>query len=171
MTDQIRTRVSRRSLAKGAAWAVPAVALTAAVPAYASSTGGAPLVGPNIDRSRGSAESADGAGQNRAFQLYVQFDNATDWPVTVDVIGYTVIGGTGASAPGTSFGIAARDDSGFTATWNDANSGDIRTVSLNYRYTVTEGPQASRTYGPYAASITKTFDQAVESSPEPTAAD
>ncbi|TBT87408.1 hypothetical protein ET989_03630 [Propioniciclava sinopodophylli] len=40
MTEETKSGISRRTLAKGAAWSVPAVAVAAAAPAYAKSSGG-----------------------------------------------------------------------------------------------------------------------------------
>jgi hypothetical protein len=56
MTEQGQsTRVSRRTIAKGAAWAVPVVPLVAATPAYAA-TGDCIILGPESCKYPGQSE-------------------------------------------------------------------------------------------------------------------
>lgn len=79
MTEQDQpTRVSRRSIAKGAAWAVPAIPLVVATPAYAASK--------CLTASFGAAScKGPGAGNNWSYKFEICFENTCTAPLTVYV--------------------------------------------------------------------------------------
>lgn len=91
MAEEIKFGVSRRTLAKGAAWTVPAVAVAAAAPAYAKS--GVPIV---IDFDNASACKIPGKSMgycyNKGYVLWAEFDNTSAIAVEVTITGMTVGG-------------------------------------------------------------------------------
>lgn len=78
MTDQFKSGVSRRTLAKGAAWAVPAVTIAAAAPAYAVS-GNPPLVtgGQAFKMPGNSCAQAGATGNRKAYLFTFRLVNTT----------------------------------------------------------------------------------------------
>ena len=65
-------QVSRRSVARGAAWSVPLVAVGVAAPAFAASPGLRPTV-----TALGGCRCGVGGGPVKPYRLDVTFDNAT----------------------------------------------------------------------------------------------
>lgn len=78
MTEETKGGISRRTLAKGMAWSVPAVAVASAVPAYAAS----PVVPPEPGISFGSAcgntgATRKGCGGDKTLQVPLTLTNET----------------------------------------------------------------------------------------------
>jgi hypothetical protein len=167
--------VSRRTLVKGTAWAVPAVAIASAAPAMAQSL---PPVTPDIPNSFGCKWPGGGNPQcnnplDKGFRIYIPFDNNTGYSVVVNISGYTVTAGGDCTRDyeahgGTSLNIAPGGSADFWVTWHDDNSGNNKTMSVTYTYTVTSGDAAGTVYGPYTIPVAKVFNQTCTGSPEPT---
>lgn len=92
MTEQTKFGVTRRTLAKGAAWSVPAVAVAAAAPAYAKSV-------PDIEINWGLSSGCKIPGAShknfcydKGYVLYGVFENNTDHSIDVTITGITVGG-------------------------------------------------------------------------------
>lgn len=103
-------RISRRTIAKGAAWAVPAVPLVVATPAYAQS-GGAPF-GSFEDACKQPGNSCNPFGFNKGYSFLVTITNPTNLPI------YIYTKPTGALVP--VFIVTTSSQSGVTFTYGDA---------------------------------------------------
>jgi hypothetical protein len=79
--------VSRRAVARGAAWSVPLVAVGVAAPAFASSPGSAPSV-----TLLAGCRCGTGGGPIKPYRLDVTFNNATADTFTVTNVGIDVSG-------------------------------------------------------------------------------
>jgi hypothetical protein len=79
-------QVSRRSVARGAAWSVPLVAVTVAAPAFASS-------GSSVQVTSITVCQCEGQGTKR-YALTVTFDKTTAGPITVTNVVITESGNT-----------------------------------------------------------------------------
>lgn len=144
MTEETKFSVSRRTLAKGAAWSVPAVAVAAAAPAYAAS-GAAPKL-TYLGACKYPGNNCDGAVfQGYAFQFDVKNESSEDihickpslaapdsgLPTTTAWVPYS---GTNASADGQCLKIPAGTTGSvaffFTNTGNSANKTFDATLTL-----------------------------------------
>ena len=92
MTEQTQSGISRRTLAKGAAWSVPAAAVVAAAPAYANSV-------PEIEIDFGSSSACKMSGASFekkpycykwGYVLWGVFENNTALDATVTINSITV---------------------------------------------------------------------------------
>lgn len=82
-TGQTKTTVNRRSLAKGAAWAAPAIVATAAVPAYAASRCVTKVTQTSyLDFNFGREYSTN----TQIFKLFLQSVTVTDIPANRTVV-------------------------------------------------------------------------------------
>ena len=90
MTEQSEDRrVSRRTIAKGAAWAIPAVPLVVATPAYATSAGGPNGVITNACKQPGSS-CQNQYGFVKGYTFLVTINN----PTAVNLYVYPTVDGT-----------------------------------------------------------------------------
>ena len=175
-------RVTRRTVAKGAAWTVPAIAVATPAAAVANSM---PPVTPDIPNALGckwpggAADCTDPL--DKGFRIYIPFDNNTGYNVTVTVSDADVTsGGTcsrdyqwweaGPAASDGIFNIAVGGSADFWVTWHDDNSGNNKTMSVKYTYTITSGPNAGQIFGPYTIPVSKEFNTNCAGAPEPTIA-
>lgn len=111
MTEEREQRhVSRRTIAKGAAWAVPAVPLIVATPAYASSGGGPTGSFKNACKQPGN--SCAPFGFTKGYSFVVTITNPTNKPIYV----YTKT--SGALQP--VFVVTTSSASGVTFAYGDA---------------------------------------------------
>ncbi|MDO5617777.1 hypothetical protein [Kocuria sp.] len=98
-TDQQAAGISRRTIAKGAAWAVPAIAVATAAPAYAASPGH--CFTQNWSQYSGSASGATYVLRSSSGQTLNMTVTATQTSGVASsrnmTIGYQGIGGSGAS--------------------------------------------------------------------------
>ncbi len=92
MTEETKGGISRRTLAKGMAWSIPAVAVASTVPAYAASP-----PPPPIDPSAGSGPFCQHSNVNRYHGEFC-FNNTTAAPITVTLTSWVVPGGHTLSA-------------------------------------------------------------------------
>jgi hypothetical protein len=141
--EEQRPGISRRTVAKAAAWSVPVVALAVSTPAYAASPGiitltggGCKLPGNSNDAYKGNAFGAS-------------IENSFNVPITITITGATLNGqdlGTvtvielvGCTVLGASFVIPANTTFSNVAilTQNAANSSN---GTLVISYTITGGP-------------------------------
>ena len=83
-------QVSRRSVARGAAWTVPIVAVAVSAPAFAASAGSAPQVS-----ILGGCRCGTGGGTVKPYRLDVTFTNSTIWTFTITNPTITVSGNPG----------------------------------------------------------------------------
>jgi hypothetical protein len=83
-------QVSRRTLARGAAWTVPIVAVAVSAPAFAASPGSAPQVS-----ILGGCRCGTGGGTTKPYRLDVTFTNATSSTFTITNPTITVSGTAG----------------------------------------------------------------------------
>jgi len=88
MTTESRKGISRRSLVKGAAWAVPAVAVAAAAPAFAASAG--PVL-PVIDLGLACKQGNNPAcgPQKFSYAFPITLKNTTSSPVEFQITSFT----------------------------------------------------------------------------------
>lgn len=98
--DTTKAGVSRRTLAKGAAWSVPAVAVAAAAPAYASS-----IPEPEIEFGKACGNTGatkKGCGNEKSLQVPLTLSNPTGSDIVFQVTSmYTCNCATAPTAPGT----------------------------------------------------------------------
>ena len=90
MTEQREDRrISRRTIAKGAAWAIPAVPLVVATPAYAASGGG-----PSVDLGDACKLPGNSCGNVfvKGYVFEVSITNTTDKPIYLfDQAGFEIL--------------------------------------------------------------------------------
>jgi len=144
--EEQRPGVSRRTVAKAAAWSVPVVALAVSTPAYAASPGiitltggGCKLPGNSNDAFKGNAFGAS-------------IENSFNVPITITITDITLNGQdlgdavvielTSCTVLGSSFVIPANTTFSNVAivTQNAANSSN---GTLTISYTITGGPGGS----------------------------
>ena len=177
MTDKNSAGISRRTLAKGVAWTVPAVAMTAAAPAYATSPN-EPPVGPDIASSSGCKWPGEGHSNtklNKGFRIYIPFENNTDQTVTVKITGYALTAGGACprdfethDSPGSpadlEFNLLPGATRDFWITWHDDQSGNEKTLTVTYTVTAPDGTLL----GTYSVPVSKSFNKTCSGIPEPT---
>jgi hypothetical protein len=83
-------QVSRRTLARGAAWTVPIVAVAVSAPAFAASAGTTPQV-----TALGGCRCGTGGGTTKPYRLDVSFSNTTSSSFTITDPTITVSGTPG----------------------------------------------------------------------------
>jgi hypothetical protein len=83
-------QVTRRTIARGAAWTVPIVAVAVSAPAFAASAGSAPQV-----TALGGCRCGTGGGTTKPYRLDVTFTNATSSAFTITNPTITVSGTPG----------------------------------------------------------------------------
>lgn len=146
------TGISRRTLMKGAAWAVPAIALVSAAPAFAASGGGSLSLSGGACKLPGNSNAAYKDG----YVFKLSAENTTKAEITVTVTSVT-LGGVRLSSPvvlnldpcdnlGTSFQVPANSslpELAIIAT-NSNSANDTLVVS----YTISTGGET------YTASTT-----------------
>ncbi len=89
MSEQTKSGISRRTLAKGAAWSVPAAAVVAAAPAYAKSGGAPKIVGGQAFKLSGNSCKQAGAQGNRWAYLFT-FQVTNNTGETIYLYGATI---------------------------------------------------------------------------------
>lgn len=82
MTEQAQSGISRRTLAKGAAWAVPAAAVAAATPAMAASGRGPTVTVLAACKQPGGSCVKDGFPKF-GYTFTVRIDNPTAQPIYI----------------------------------------------------------------------------------------
>ncbi|GGB69968.1 hypothetical protein N798_15675 [Knoellia flava TL1] len=111
MTEQREERrISRRTIAKGAAWTVPAVPLVMATPAYAASGGGP--TGNFLGACKQPGNSCEPYGFNKGYSFLVSVTNTSTKPI------YVYTRATGDLTP--IFSIVTSSQSGVTFAYGDA---------------------------------------------------
>lgn len=105
--------------------------------------------------------------------VHIPFDNNTAQSVVVTITGYTVTAGGTCSRdyqahPSPALTIAAGSSKDFWVTWHDDNSGNNKTMSIAYSYTVSSGPAAGTVFGPYTIPVAKAFNSSCADDPKPT---
>ena len=110
MTEE--TKVQRRTITKGAAWAVPVVAVGAAAPAFAAS--GEPTFAGQSCKEPGASHVKDGSTYKHGYRVY--FDNLSGW---------VAVGQTGFGDPAF---IETRSDHVVVYSNNSANDDSLSVI-------------------------------------------
>jgi hypothetical protein len=129
-------QVSRRSVARGAAWSVPLVAVGVAAPAFAAS-------GSTVNVTSLTVCQCVGQGTKK-YALTVTFSNSTATPVTLSDIVVSEVGNTISNqspAPSTAVDVTAPTTT-VTYYFNRQNNGASGTFSIAF----TPGSQPRQTY-------------------------
>lgn len=127
-------QISRRSLAKGVAWAAPAVTIAAAAPSLAASVGEPPTV--DEGRSHGTrcqGSSQEPAGYNKGYRVFLAVEPATA-PAPVLV---SVVNGSGETQTIVSGPVAV---SGKPGVYEYVVEGGSSSTWLDVTYTIGGGP-------------------------------
>lgn len=137
MTEKNSTGISRRTLAKGVAWTVPAVAVSAAAPAYASSPGCTPTFTPIA----GSFKCCNGQPKNMNLRLRVT-DSAGCIATGAKICVTKLLPSNGGSVDITTFGSGGNCTVIDSQTPIEVFLGGVSNcgVNLTVYYTVDDGP-------------------------------
>jgi hypothetical protein len=148
---------SRRSVVKGAAWAVPAVVVAGAAPTVAASV---PPVFPDLPSASacklpGNSISDNYGCWNKGYVLFVDFVNTFNTPVSVKVTGLEVSGvpdmsliattlTSACSTPTTCINIGAKSQVQ-VAVFGNSSTDSANNVNVNVKYTFYAGSGCATT--------------------------
>lgn len=127
-------QISRRSLAKGVAWAAPAVTIAAAAPSLAASVGEPPTVDESLSHgTRCQGASQEPAGYNKGYRVFLAVEPATA-PAPVLV---SVVNGSGDTQTVVRGPLAV---SGKPGVYEYVVEGDSSATWLDITYSIGDGP-------------------------------
>ncbi|MFM6848387.1 MAG: hypothetical protein ACKOVB_04695 [Terrabacter sp.] len=148
---------SRRSVVKGAAWAVPAVVVAGAAPTVAASV---PPVFPDLPSASacklpGNSIASNYGCWNKGYVLFVNFVNTFNTPVSVRVTGLDVAGvpdmklvattlTSACSTPVTCINIPAKSQVQ-VAVFGNGSTDSANNVNVNVKYTFYAGSGCATT--------------------------
>lgn len=152
-TNTPGSRPARRTIVKGAAWAIPAVAVASAAPAHAAS---APEI---IDWSSSSACKIPGNSHgdlcyDKGYVLWGHFENPTSSPITITITGITV-GGVArcivgladvavsctAPLPSWTFTLQPDEEREIAIYTNSSTDSSSTTVTVFFNYAIGSNPE------------------------------
>ena len=145
-----RQRVSRRSVARGAAWSVPLVAVSVAAPAFAASVGSAAVV-----TGLSGCRCGTGGGTTKPYRLDIAFTNGSASTFSISNVTINVSGTMGDSVtllPGQTNTIPAGTTKTLRYRFTRGSNPTSDTVTVTY--TRTNTTTLAQTNDTFTASVT-----------------